>query len=95
MLAATLAIEPTFKAGRQGRAREAISASSDELKNSSADSGQDLFQGHYFRKAGKNGSFLFMPFLTEVCQGTEHTAGFLSSVFSFSRHFCLLLNILG
>lgn len=75
--------------------REAISASSDVLKNSSADSGQDLFQGHYFRKAGKNGSFLFMPFLTEVCQGTEHTAGFLSSVFSFSRHFCLLLNILG
>lgn len=80
---------------RVGR-REAVSASSDVFRSSSVDFGQDLFQGHYFRKAGKNGSFFFfIPFLTEVCRGTEHIAGFLFSVISFSRHFCLLLNILG
>ena len=79
---------------RVGR-RQAISASSDVLKNLSVDLGQDLFQGHYFRKAGKTGSFIFIPFLMEVCHGSEHMAGFLSSVFSFSRLYCLLLNILG
>lgn len=41
---------------RVGR-REAVSASSDVFRSSSVDFGQDLFQGHYFRKAGKNGSF--------------------------------------
>lgn len=78
---------------RVGR-REAVSASSDVFRSSSVDFGQDLFQGHYFRRLVKMGLFFKIPFLTEVCQGTEHIAGFLFC-HHFLRHFCLLLNILG